>query len=52
VSADGSDSIGTFAFSGIREGETYSIELHWREPPQTGCPPARWTSLLGRFSTL
>lgn len=52
VDPDATGSTGTFFFNGLESGETYYIELHWREPLQPGCPIAKWTSMLGQFSTI
>jgi hypothetical protein len=44
-------SVASFFFARVPGGQTYRIELHWREPLAAGCPPAKWTSLMGEFTT-
>lgn len=44
--------VASFFFAGLSGGRTYHVELHWHEPGLPGCPPAKWTSLLGQFTTL
>lgn len=45
-------SIATFFFANVNRGRTYHVQLHWQEPKLPGCPPVKWTSMLGQFSTL
>lgn len=52
VNANNIGSVGTFFFARVPAGQTYRMLLHWREPLAPGCPPAKWTSLMGEFTTL
>lgn len=52
IRQDDEGTVATFYFARVPPQHTYSMELHWREPPRAACPTAKWTSLLGQFSVI
>lgn len=52
IHSNDTESVATFFFSRLSRSRTYHMQLHWHEPKLPGCPPVKWTSMLGQFSTL